>query len=136
LGLHNSRLGSKPVAVAEEENAFAGTFSLRTGLNPLAPARTCPQRANEAEKAILGVGTIVWPHNLLDGLSSLIGVIERNGADVVVQDVCFSDTMHQLTTNETHFAVDGGRSTTHEVPLVGRVVRELGVGVLEEGDSN
>lgn len=75
-------------------------------------------------------------HNLLDGFARFVGMVEWDGADIVVQNVSLNDTVKELTANETEFAVDGGSSTTSEVPNLRLVVRESRVGVLKVGNGN
>lgn len=75
-------------------------------------------------------------HDGLDGLGSLVSVVEGNGADVVVQNVRLDDAVQELAANEAHLAVDGGSGATNEVPLLVGVVRQSRVGVLKEGDGN
>lgn len=75
-------------------------------------------------------------HNGLDGLGSLVGVVEGDGADVVVQHVRLDDAVEELAANKPHLAVDGRRGATDKVPLVVGVVRQGRVGVLQEGDGN
>ncbi len=45
-------------------------------------------------------------HNLLDGLARLIGIVEGDGADVVVEDMGFDDSVQQLTSDETELPVN------------------------------
>ena len=75
-------------------------------------------------------------HDRLDGLGSLIGVVERNGADVVVKNVGLDDTVKKSASDESEFTIDGCCGSTNIVPALARVVRKSWVGVLEEGDSN
>jgi hypothetical protein len=63
-------------------------------------------------------------------------VVEGDGRDVVVQDVRLDDAVHQVAADEAELAVDGGRGAAGEGPGVTGVVRERGVGVLEEGDGD
>lgn len=75
-------------------------------------------------------------HNGTDGVGGLVGVVEGNGADVVVQDVGLDDAVEKVSADETHLAVDGGSGATDEVPLVTGIVRQGRIGVLKEGDGN
>lgn len=70
-------------------------------------------------------------HDGLDGGGGLIGVIEGNGGDVVVQDVGFDDAVEEGAADEAEFAVDGGGGAAGEGPGLRAVVRERRVGVLE-----
>ena len=75
-------------------------------------------------------------HDGLDGLRGLVGVVEGDRADVVVQHVRLDDAVQERAAHEPELAVDGGRGAAHVVPASGRVVGERGVGVLEVGDGN
>lgn len=124
LGLDDGRLGTESVLVAEKQNALAGSLSLGAGLDPLAPASTVVHGSQEAEESILGVGAVVLAHDRLDGLGGLVGVVEGNGADVVVQDVSLGDAVEEVATDESHLAINRGSGTTDVVPFLGSVVRE------------
>lgn len=75
-------------------------------------------------------------HDWLDGLGCLVGMVERNGADVVVKNVGLDDTVEKSAADEAKFTVDGCCGTTDVVPALTRVMRESWVGVLEVGDGN
>lgn len=75
-------------------------------------------------------------HNLLDSITSLVGVVERDSANVVVKDVSLDNSVQKLTTNKAKFTIDCGSCTTGVGPLVSGVVGEGWVGVLKESDSN
>lgn len=129
-------LGAEAVSVAEEQDTLAGTLGLLARLNPLAHAGAGPQGTDESQGAVLGVGSVVLAHDGADGIGGLVGVVERDGADVVVEDVRLDDAVEEVTADEAHLAIDGGGGATDVVPLLGGVVRQRGVGVLEEGDGN
>jgi hypothetical protein len=78
----------------------------------------------------------VLAHNGLDGLSGFVGVVERDGADVVVEDVSLDDTVEELAADETEFTVNGSGGTSNVVPALTRVVRKSWVSVLEKSDGN
>lgn len=84
----------------------------------------------------MSLRAVVLAHNLLDGLARFVGVVERDSADVVVQNMCLNDTVEELAANEAKFAVNGGSSTASEVPNLRLVVRESRVGVLKVGNGN
>jgi len=63
-------------------------------------------------------------------------VVERNCADIVVQDVSLDDSVKQLSTNETKFSIDRGSRSSSVRPALASVVRKRRVGVLEIGDGN
>jgi len=53
-----------------------------------------------------------------------------------MQHVRLDDAVEELAADEAEFAVDGRRGAAGEVPGVGVVVGEGGVGVLEVGDCD
>ena len=75
-------------------------------------------------------------HDGFDGLRGLIGVIEGNGGNVVMEDVRFYDPMHQSATDETEFTVDGRGRAAGVAPRFGGIMGERRIGVLEEGDGH
>lgn len=75
-------------------------------------------------------------HDRLDGLAGLVGVVEGNQADVVVQNVSLDDTVEKVTADEAEFTVNSRSGATGEIPGGRLVVRERRVGVLEESDGN
>jgi hypothetical protein len=102
----------------------------------LAPSAASPHGLEEAEWATFGVGAVMLAHDRLDGLSGLIGVVERNGGDIMVKNVGLNDAVEKLTSNETEFTVDSCGSSTGISPGLSIVVRKSWVSVLEVGDSN
>ena len=124
------------VAVAVEEDVGVLALGAVVGLDPLAPAGSLVHGADEAPAAILDVGAVVLAHDGLDGLGGLVGVVEGDGGDVVVEDVGLDDAVEDLATDEAELAVNGCGGTTGEVPGLAGVVREGGVGVLEIGNSD
>lgn len=75
-------------------------------------------------------------HNRLDGLRGLIGIVEGNGADIVVEDVGLNNAVEEVSANEAHLAINGGSGATDKVPLLVGVVRQSRVGMLQESDGN
>lgn len=130
------RLDTKVVLVAVEQDALALALSALGRLNPLAPTSSLPHGLDEADGAVLDVGTVVLAHDLLDGLGGLVGVVEGDGGDVVVEDVGLDDAVEEVAADEAELAVNSRGGTTDEVPLLSGVVGERGVGVLEVGDGN
>lgn len=130
--------GRKPdaVRVAVEEHTLALTLGALGGFHEVAHAGAGPEGLEEAGPSGVSLGAVVVAHHLLDGLAGLIRVVEGDGADVVVQDVGLDDAVEDVTADETKVTVDGGGSTTGEVPRLGLVVGQAGVGVLEVGDGD
>ena len=95
-----------------------------------------PESLEESSPAGVGLCAVVVAHDRLDGIGGLVGVIEWDGADIVVQDVSLNDAVQDMTADETEVTVNGGGGTTSKVPGLGVVVREGRVGVLQESDGN
>ena len=102
----------------------------------MADARAVPHGLEESSPAGVGFRPVVVAHDLLDGLAGLVGVVEGNVADIVVEDVGLDDSVEDVATDKAEVAVNGGGGTTGEVPHLGLVVRETGVGVLKVGDGD
>jgi hypothetical protein len=130
------RGNTETIAVSEEKNTLALTLSTLRRLDPLAPPGAVVHGLEESNGAILDVAAVVLTHDGLDSLSSLVGVVEGDGRDVVVEDVGLDDTVEKVTADEAKLAVDGGSGSASKGPGVGVVVRERRVGVLEEGDGD
>lgn len=75
-------------------------------------------------------------HHGPDGVRSLVSVIEGDLGDVVVENVSLDDAVEKSASDETKLAVDGGGSSTSVCPGVGIVMRQGGIGVLQEGDGD
>ena len=112
------------VPILEEQHTSILPLRPLHRLNPLTPPQIVPQRSDKPPHTILDVTAIVLPHDRLDGLSSFIGVVEGDGADVVVQHVRFDDAVEELAANKPELAVDGGGGTAGVVPGCGGVVWE------------
>jgi len=130
------RLHPKPIPVAEKQHLLPLAFGALGRLDPLTPARAPPHGLEESEGAAGRVGAVVAAHDGFDGLGRLVGVVEGDGGDVVVQDVGLDDAVEEVPADEAEFPVDGRGGAAGEVPGGARVVRERGVGVLEEGDGD
>jgi len=78
----------------------------------------------------------VSSHDGLDGLGGFAGVVEWDGGDVVVQDVGLDDVVEEVRADGPEVAVDCGGGAAGEGPCFAGVVREGGVGVLEECDCD
>ena len=69
-------------------------------------------------------------HHRLDGLCRLVGVVEWDGANVVVEDVGFNDAVEKSAADEAKLTVNSGGRSTDVVPASSSVVRKSWVGVL------
>jgi hypothetical protein len=78
----------------------------------------------------------VVAHDWLDGLGSLISVVEWDGGDVVVEDVGLDDAMEEVAADEAEFTIDSRGSATDVVPGLASVMWERWVGVLKVSDGN
>lgn len=124
------------VSVAEEVNTLALALGSLVGLNPLAGTGAGPHGLEETKRSSVGLGAVVLAHDLLDGFGGLVGMVEWDGADVVVSDVGLDNSVKQSTADESEFAVNCGGSTTGEVPGLVVVVRKSGVGMLQVSDGH
>lgn len=129
-------LDTETVSVSEEKNTLTLSLGALGRLNPLAPSGASPKGLEETNWTVPGVTAVVLAHDWLDGLSSLIGVVEWDGGDVVVKNVGLDNAVEKVATNEAEFTVNGSSSTACESPGVTFVVRESRIGVLKEGDSD
>lgn len=136
VGSNLGRRDTNAVGVAVEEHALALALGTLGGFNPLAGASAGPHSLEESSPAGVSLGAVVAAHDLLDGLASFVGVVEGDGADIVVEDVSLDDPMEDVTADETEVTVDSGGSTTGKVPDLRLVVGEGGVGVLEISDGH
>lgn len=75
-------------------------------------------------------------HDGDDGLRGLVGVVEGDGADVVVQHMRLDNAVQQVAADEAELAVDGRSGAADKVPLLLGVVGQGGIGVLQVCDGN
>lgn len=136
LGDHLGRRNTDAVGVTVEHNTLALASGTLSGLNPVADTGSGPHGLEETSPAGVSLGAVVVAHDALDGIAGLVGVVEGDVADVVVQHVGLDDTVEDVAADKAEVAVNGGGSTAGEVPHFGLVVREGRVGVLEEGNGD
>lgn len=122
--------------IPEEQDTPTFTLGTLSWLNPLAHPGACPHGLQETDTATFDIAFIVFAHDLLDCLGCLVCVVEGDGADIVVGNVRFDDTVEDVASDEAKFTIDGGGSSAGEIPGFGFVVREAGVCVLEVGDGH
>lgn len=133
---HLGRRNTDAVGVTVEHNTLALTSRTLSRLNPLADTGRGPHGLEETSPAGVSLRAVVVSHDVLDGFAGLVGVVEGDIADVVVQHVGLDDTVEDVAADEAEVTVNGGSSAAGEVPHFRLVVRKSGVGVLEEGNSD
>lgn len=88
------------------------------------------------EHVLLG-SLVVRAEELLECVCGLPSVVVGNLGGSVVSDVGLADTVKNPSTNGAHeSSVNGGKSSSGKGPLLGRVMGQDGVGVLEVGDED
>lgn len=122
------------VVVAEEEHALALTVDSLTRLDPLAEASGSPDGFEKAQRTAFDVGSVMLTQDRLDGFRCLVRVVKGNGGDEMVEHVRFHDPVHEVSTDDAEFAINGGGCSAREVPGSRLVMRKGRIGVLEEGD--
>jgi len=75
-------------------------------------------------------------HDWLNGLRGFPGVVKGNGGDVVMQHVCFNDTVKEMSPNKTKVAVNRRRGTASKRPFFAVVMSNGRVGMLKIGDCH
>lgn len=108
--------------VSEEHDTSSLALGALVALNPLARSKIGVEAANEAKSSTAGVAAVVLTHDSLDGLGSFVGVVEGDGADVVVQDVSLDNAVEEVRTDWPKIAVDCCGGATSEGPGVAGVV--------------
>ena len=103
-------------------------------LNPLTPPRVCPQALEEPDGSTLAVGTIVGTHYVLDCFRGFLSVIEWDSRDVVVEDMGLNDAVEQRPSYKSEITIDRCGSSCGEIPGLGSIARDGGVGVLQVRD--
>lgn len=122
--------------ISEEEDSLAVLDGSRARLDPLAHARTAIEGLNESNRSLRRVCPVVLAHDGLDGLGGFVGMVEGDRAHVVVENMGLDDTVEEMSANKTEFAIDCRGGATHEIPLLGGVVGERRVSVLEESNGD
>ena len=130
------RCDAKTVAITEEKHRLRFALGPLGWLDPVAHPMASPQRAQEADRAVSGVRSVVLAHDRLDGFGRFVGVVEGNVADEMVQHMGFDDTVEHVAANEAEIAVDGCGSAACKAPRLGLVVGQRRVGVLQVRDCH
>lgn len=112
------------------------TFRTLVGFDPSARPCALPQTAQEAHRPVLGIRAVVSSHHGFDSLGGLVGIVEWDGADEMMQDVSFNDAVEEMTPNESKLTVDGCGGTTGKIPDFRIIVGQRWVCMLQECDSN
>lgn len=133
---HLRRWKTVTIAITEEEDTLAESLGALGVLDPLASSSTRPNGLDETPRTPFNIGAVVTPQYWLDGFRSLVGVVERDCGDKVVEDVRLYNTVHECSTDETEFTINGCSSAARKVPSCVLVMREGGISVLKIGYCN
>lgn len=79
---------------------------------------------------------IVNPQQRLNSAGSLLGLVEGDPAEQVVNDMVVDDFVEEVAADEADAPVNGGKGTLGVGPGLGGVVGDSGVGVLQIGDCD
>lgn len=91
------------------------------------------ERVQEAALLLL---VVVNPQQRLNSAGSLLGLVEGNPAEQVVNDMVVDDFVEEVAADEADAPVNGGKGTLGVGPGFGSVVGDSGVGVLQVGDGD
>lgn len=98
---------------------------------------TVSVRSVEGSPHVLVGAVVVRAQELLQSLCGLPSVVVRDLGGDVVSNMSLADTVENPSTDwAEHVSVNGGEGSSGKSPLVGRVVGEQRVGVLEVGDED
>lgn len=104
-----------------------------TFLDELAVALVSPESGHEGS---LGIGSVVDTHDFTDRIGGFGGMVEGDGGNEVVEDVCTDDVVEEVGVDKAEVTIDGCGSAAGEGPGVVPVVRKRGISVLQEGDCH
>ena len=110
--LHRSGLLSNTIPIPVEQHTCIFAYRALQRLDPLAGPKVAPKTPDEAQRTIHDIRAIVLAHDCLDAFGSLVCMVEGDGADVVVKDVCLYNAVEELSSNEAKLPVDGGGSSS------------------------
>ena len=63
-------------------------------------------------------------------------MVERDGGDKMMEHMGFHNAVHDVSTNETEFSINGRSGATSKIPNVVFIVRKLRVSVLQVSDGD
>ncbi|CAG8960711.1 hypothetical protein HYFRA_00013481 [Hymenoscyphus fraxineus] len=128
-----SRLGLALAVIQVSEHVHSTSLLANGFLNEF--ARTLVTEEGGPEGG-LEIRLVVWTHDLFDIFGGLTCVVEWDGGDEVVADVCANDIVEEVGIDEAKVTINGGSGSTGEGPGLVVVVGHATIGVLEEGDCN
>ena len=120
--LQSPWLHTLSIPVAEEQHTGILASRALYWLNPLAPSDVSPETVNKSNWTIHNVCTIVLAHDGFDSCGGFISVVEGDGADVMMKNVSFDDSVKELSANKPKFAIDSGSGASSVGPGGGSVV--------------
>jgi predicted sugar kinase len=88
------------------------------------------------QEALLFFLVVVFTQHRLDSLGGLLGFVERNATEKVVNNVVINDFVEEVATDKASCAVDSSQGSFGVGPGLGGVVRNVRVGVLKVCNSN
>jgi hypothetical protein len=95
-----------------------------------------PHTFQESQRAAFNIGAVVAAHDWLDGLGRLVGVVEGDGADIVVKNVSLNNAMEESAADEAELAVNSCGGSTNVSPATSCIMRKCWIGVLKVCNCN
>ena len=115
--------GADAISISEEEDPGVFTLGTFVGFHPLTSPHASPQTLQETKASLSSIAPIMFTHDRLNGLGSLVGVVEGNGANIVVEHVRLDDAVQEGSANESEFSIYRGSCTTGICPCGRCIVR-------------
>jgi hypothetical protein len=78
----------------------------------------------------------VLAHDRLNSLGGLVGVVEGDCADVVVEYVGLDDAVEELSSDEAELAVNGSRGSANVGPGLAIIMGKGRISMLKVGNGN
>ena len=98
------------------------SLSTLSRFDPLTHPSTGPEAAQESQRTTSGVRAIVLTHHWFNSVGSLVSVVERNSANIVMQDMSLDDAVEKVPADKSELTINSRCSTACEVPTLGLVV--------------